>query len=399
MAVKLLGIDFVEKLRSTLLDRRVNEDYFSFSSICHEYENTKICDDKKKIRKIQWKIYQAAYQNWRILVDRAVQMRKQGDRYISCINLTDIGKLLRITEIDKKVLVPENTKIVEISCVDEATQSGEFINESDLKGNLLGTVSDPNANRYILDIAGSGALKYVCSKTECQNTTPEKIGIIEDQRLADLASRLVFWCCERSIIKLTVTYHEGCGAVAVRKEKYPGLKNKSEIQVASDCANLLAQKISEYAEKKSYKLQITTAFICNKQMCKFRPMQMHNALGTIACLDSRVLGKNIDIISHLNFFSVLVYSEFEQGKLLENDYTIDTIESAAKNIALTCSIAFGNHSWGKDHFSISRPYLVHFMTRSSGQEIQVASIIESLKKRLNGSDFEKLEFSIIRTDL
>ena len=352
-----------------------------------------------KTRAVQWRLYKKNYYNCRKNMARAAGSRIQSTDNYQIISLSDLGITLHIPEIKKHLLVKEGTQLVEIACIDEGTQAAEFINETNLKGRKLGTISDPLAERYVLDLAGSGALKYVCKATENKDISVEEIVEIEKQRLEDMASRIATWCQARDIIKLTVTYHDSCGAVALRIKNLPGLSaGKTDLEVAKDCALALAKKIQAQAIKIDYELDVTLAFIGDKQMCKLRPMQMHNALGTIGCMDSRVLGQNFDTLHHLNFFDVLISSDFEEGGI-NTKYKIDTIHSAVKNLCLSVNIAFGDSGWGEAQFSFNRPYMIVLCVTGKEQEVQAAEIIEQMDKATEHAWQEKLEYYIVRTDL
>lgn len=352
-----------------------------------------------KTKATQWRLYKRNYFQCRKNMLLAANNRIQNSELYQAISLSDLGQVMHIDDIKTRLLVPAETYLAEIACIDEGTQAADFINETNLRGKKLGTISDPVANRYILDIAGSGALKYICKATDGKNISIDDLLNIEKIRLEDMASRFANWCQKREIIKLTVTYHASCGAVALRMRSLPELsQGKTDLEIAKECALNLAKKIQTKAIENDYELEVTLAFIGDKQMCKLRPMQMHNALGTIGYLDSRVLGQNFDALHHVNFFNVLIASDFEEGGI-NSDYKIDVIHSAVKNLCLSVNIAFSENGWGSKQFDYNRPYILVLCANGKEQELQASQIIDGVMNSIETSWKEKLEYYLIRTDL
>jgi len=357
---------------------------------------TKTLIDIKNLRNIQWKQYKKPYLQFRSNLN--ISAKEILGQSLKLVNLSSFGRNSKITDIQNIILVPEKTRLAEMSCIDEATQGGDFVDEKNLNGDPLGTISDPNAARYILDIPGSGALNYECNKIDNTELSLEELVQIENERLDKLARRIVNWSQKRNIFKFTVTYHCNCGAVRKRVLSFPQLCNGNELKVAQDCANATARKIRIKALEVGYDLEVTTAFIGDKQMCKLRPLEMHNAIGTIGTLDSRVLANKLDDLAQSNFFDVFVHSEFQYEE--ENPEVIKTIVSeASRNILLTINIATGDNGWGKNHFSKDNPYLIILFASGESQQTEGGLIAEEIKLNLDQKDQEKLDFYIVRTDL
>lgn len=353
----------------------------------------------KSLRAQEWKKYRVEYFVFRHHLENSSILSTQASDKFNLIRLSDLSVKLQVLDLKKQILVPENTYIAEIACIDEATQNGEFINEVDLEGNLLGSVSDPLASRYILDIAGSGAVTYICRENTENQLDIEDILDLEEQKLNDLASRFAHWVQAKSIKKLTVTYHCGCGAVSLRKSNLSEiLKTQSNIDIARNCATRLAKKIEKFSYEINHTLHLTVAYIGNDQICKLRPMQMHNALGTIVCLDSRVVGKAIDKVSSINFFDILAYSDFKVGAI-SSKYQLDVIDSAAQNIYLSMQIAMGEHGWGGQVFTYHNPYLILLFTKDTTQLKEAQLIIKKLEELVGFEMFEKLNCYIVQNDL
>jgi hypothetical protein len=368
-----------------------NSDFF------HPLENTKTYSSKQDTINTQWKIYRNSYQFLSLALDKATDSNNTSSLRI--IKASNFGKQYLVKDIAKKITVSPETYLAEISCVDEATQYGEFVRETDLKGRDLGMVSDPDIERYILDIPGSAALKYICQKAKKPGITLEEMTHIEENRLKDLGYRIASWCQQKDIVKMTVTYHEGCGAVGVRRKNMECFNNtENELEVAHKCAKSLAKAISKASKELDFEMMTTIAFIGNKEMCKLRPMQMHNALGTIGCLDSSVVCKEFDMVTKMNFFDCLVPVEFDKG-LPENEFSIDLIQSGINDLLLTVQIAFGSHGWGGEFFSKDRPYFIILFCKNQEQQDQAVEIIHKIENQIEEASFEKLSFAVIRNDL
>jgi len=353
-------------------------------------------DDINSLRQREWKIYSKAYNQFRVQLNAAASSHTGG---VLFVNLNDLGKAVKWPSFATDLLVKPNTRLAELSCIDEATQSGEFVDERNLNGDLLGTISDPRVERYIIDLPGAGALHYLCEKTNRSNMTKEELVTIENQRLEDLGSRIALWCQQRRVFKMTVTYHCGCGAIQHRIKTFPLLSKSTDVlEVAKECANNTAIHIKLAAKKLDYELQVTTAFIGNEQMCKCRPVEMHNAVGTMGCLDSRVLASRFDQITHCNFFDVFIMNEMRQSNsLFSSDFDYRNI--AVANIKLSIDIVFGKTGWGSDHFSKNQPYLVVLFAKDKVQSDESLAIFDKLKKELNSDTAEKVKYYLVRTDL
>jgi hypothetical protein len=353
----------------------------------------------KSLRSQEWKKYRLEYFVFRHSLENSSILSTQSSDKFNLIRLSDLAKKLKIQKLEDQILVPENTHIAEIACIDEATQSGEFINEVDLNNNPLGSISDPQVSRYILDIAGSGAVTYICRENSENKLDLDELLELEDQKLNDLASRFAHWAQNKSIKKLTVTYHCGCGAVSLRKNNLSQiLESQSNIEIAKNCATRLAKKIENFSKQINHSLHLTVAYIGNDQICKLRPMQMHNALGTIVCLDSRVIGKAVDKISGFNFFDVLAYSDFQEGAI-DSKYKLNIVDSASRNLQLSMQIAMGDHGWGQEIFSYHNPYLILLFTKDDNQVEEAKLIINKLEELVGFKTFEKINCYIIQNQI
>ena len=305
-----------------------------------------------ELRKKQWGTYKSGYKKIHELLLKNAENKKSSFR---TLDLSKLGFVLNISNINDMLLVPEGTRIAEMSCVDEATQTGEFINEENLNGDLLGTISDPSVARYMIDLPGSGALTYECAKIEDKAYNADDLLKIENEKLDKLGRRIVNWCKLRNIFKFTVTYHCGCGAVNRRLKRHPEICSGDEMKTAKQCAVLTAKKIRLKALEIGYDLEVTTAFIGDQQMCKLRPSNMHNAVGTIGCLDSRVLAYKFDNLTGVNFFEVSIFSDLKYEDE-DSEVVNDIVSEAVRNIKLTNHIATGSNGWGSEHFNKQRPY-------------------------------------------
>ncbi|MEI6728355.1 MAG: hypothetical protein WCK98_01805 [bacterium] len=357
-------------------------------------------DKIEDLRKNQWEVYKQNFFNLHLGLNTAALGSRQDDSSkIIKVKFSDLGKAFKVEDIQSLMLVPENTHLAEMSCVDEATQLGEFINETNLNGEPLGTLSDPNAARYVIDFPGSGALTYECLATDQEKLSKEEITKIEDQRLSVMAERVVNWCKTRNIIKFTVTYHCGCGAVNRRLKRNPEICSDGELETAKQCATTTAKKISLKAKEIGYNLEVTTAYIGDAQMCKLRPMNMHNALGTIGALDSRVLASKFDSITGTTFFDVFIYSDFK-FKDEKHEIVEDIIDQAVRSIGLTYQIATGGHGWGPDHFSTpDTKYPVILFSNGDNQEVEAQEVFNKLQEFMEPEEVAKMSFFSVRTDL
>ncbi len=316
---------------------------------------------------------------------------------IHTLNLSNFGHNLGINDIANQILVPTTARIAMMACVDERTQSGEFIDEMNINGDLLGTISDPSIPRYVLDIPGSGALNCECNKLENTILTRDELTNLEDERLVLLAQKIVEWCKTRNIFKFTVTYHEGCGAVSLRMKKYNSLCSGNIMQVAKQCALKTARAISEVAKEQRYHLETTVGFIGDRQMCKIGPMEMHNAVGTLGCLDSRVLAHKFDKVTGLNFFDTFIYSDFKVDQTTAEEVE-EIINDAVRNISITLSIATGEHGWGNDRFTKENPYLVILFANGKQQETEAIRVFQTTIQKYPDEKIDQLAFFLIRTD-
>ena len=367
----------------------------NYKSIFHETENQKNPRSKHLLIKQQWRIYKQSYRFLERAISTAASHHNDNVYFVS---VSRLGSLYLVNDIAKQITVDPNTILAEISCVDEATQGGEFVRETDLEGNYLGSMSDHTIDRYILSIPGSGALKYICPQSAKEGLSLSELIEVERNRLADLGYRISKWCQKKGIVKLTMTYHEACGAVQVRKKNLINLlTDTNQLQMAKQCATNLGFEIQKASVELKSKLNVTLAFIGKNEMFKLRPMQMHNALGTIGCLDSSILCMEIDLITRLNFFDCLVPVEFDEG-LPDHNYSLDAIASGVEDINLTIQIAFGEHGWGASFFNKARPYMVMLFTRSEEQSYQAQDLVRAMKLKLTPEIWEKLAFVIIRSD-
>lgn len=370
---------------------------FNWSDIIAGFNfNKKTESNITSLRNSEWRTYSNAYNQFRVQLNAAGSSHTQG---VLFVNLSDLGKAVNWSNFSQDLLVKPNTRLAELSCIDEATQNGEFVDERNLNGDLLGTISDPRVERYIIDLPGGGGLNYLCKKTDNKNLTTEELIDIEKQRMEDLGSRIAIWCRQKQIFKMTVTYHCGCGAINYRMKAFPMLCSSDDsLEVAKKCALNTAESIKNQARLMYYELDVTTAFIGDEQMCKARPSGMHNAIGTMGCLDSRVLASRFDQITHCNFFDVFVMDELNESKsAYQSDF--NSRVSAVANIKLSIDIIFGQHGWGKDHFSKNQPYLVILFAKDKSQADESLSIFDLLKTKLTTEENEIVKFYLIRTDL
>lgn len=357
-------------------------------------------DKIEVLRKKEWDLHKKDFHKLHLGLNTAATGSIQDDSSKTIkIKLSDLGNAFKISNVRDILLVPENTYIAEMSCVDEATQLGEFINEKNLDGRLLGTLSDPNAARYVIDFPGSGALTYECLNTDEKKLSKEEIIKIEDQRLTQMAERLVNWCKIREIIKFTVTYHCGCGAVNRRLKRNPEICSQNELETAEKCALETAKKIYAQAKKIGYPLEVTTAYIGDNQMCKLRPMNMHNAVGTIGALDSRILASKLDQVTGVSFFDVFIYSDFRY-ETEKHEIVEDIIDQAVRSIGLTYQIATGGHGWGSDHFSTpDTKYPIILFSNGESQEFEAQEVFNKLQEFMEPEEIAKMSFFSVRTDL
>jgi hypothetical protein len=346
-----------------------------------------------RIRIQQWNHYQKSYKKFLGVLSTSVVNSHEG---VNIVNLSAIGQKLQIDNIQDKIFVPAQTKIAQMCCVDEATQTGDFIEEENLQGDRLGTISDPNIPRYLIDVPGSGALLYECEN--CEKRDAESLMEAENRRMAEMSDCIVKWCKRNGIIKFTVTYHAGCGAVHKRYAESPEICHGSELDVARSLAKKTAEQIHLKSLEYNYPIEITTAFIGNTQMSKLRPPELHNALGTAACLDSRVSVFKLDSITGTNFFDVSVFND-----LLEKSDTDTTakhfLDNAIHDIELTIGIAIGNHGWNNEHFDTKNPYPVMLFAGNDSHQQDAQEIFSKLESKLPKDISEKLGFYLIRTDL
>ena len=367
----------------------------NYETIFHKGENAKKHQHKHLLIKQQWRIYKQSYRFLQRAIDLSASHHNDNTYFVP---VSKLGSLYLVNDIARQITVDPDTILAEISCVDEATQGGEFVKETDLAGHYLGSVSDHTVDRYILSIPGSGALKYICPQSCKANISLSELIEVERNRLADLGYRIARWCQKKSIVKLTMTYHEGCGAVQVRKKNLINLlTDTNQLQMAKQCATNLGQSIQKASKELNSKLNVTLAFIGQNEMFKLRPMQMHNALGTIGCLDSSILCMEIDLITKLNFFDCLVPVEFDEG-LPEHNYSLDSISSGVEDISLTIQIAFGEHGWGASFFNKARPYMVMLFCKNAEQSKEAQELIKVMEVKLTGEIWEKLAFVVIRSD-
>lgn len=384
---------------------QIFKNHFNFSDVFNSLIGAKILTPKlmsneeeykdiKQLRKKQWGTYKAGYKKIHEILLKNSENKKSSFR---TLNLSKLGFILNISNINDMLLVPEGTIIAEMSCVDEATQTGEFIGEENLNGDLLGTVSDPSVARYMIDLPGSGALTYECTDIEGKACNTDDLLKIENERLDKLCRRIVNWCKLRNIFKFTVTYHYGCGAVNRRLKRHPEICSGDEIKTAKQCAVLTAKKIRLKALEIGYDLEVTTAFIGNQQMCKLRPSNMHNAVGTIGCLDSRVLAYKFDKITSVNFFEVSIFSDLKYENE-DSEAVNDIVSEAVRNIKLTNHIATGSNGWGSEHFNKQRPYLIILFAFGDDQVEEAELVFKKLSENIEKEEVDKLEFYLIRTD-
>ncbi len=341
------------------------------------------------IRKNQWKIYKDYYKKLINDLDnfsyQKVKVNTEYDLEVKLVSLDELGRKLKVSEIKKEILVPEDTFIAEMCCIDEGAQTGEFIDEETIGGIKLGTICNPKIPRYIIDLPGSGALALDYNKEEC-NCETEKV------ELQKIAGYIADWCKNNKIIKFTVTYHQGCGAIQKRINDHPELCSGDELEVAKSCAKQMAATIESKALEIKYPLEVTVAYISSKQMNAIRPIEMHNAIGTAVCLDPSVKIYNFDQISHANFFDIFGFcneDETVQEKL--NEATV-------KNVELSIAIASGKHGWGTTHFEKNSYPIIIFAANTNHQQNAI-EIFKKLTDRDLPINPESLELYVIRTDL
>jgi hypothetical protein len=301
--------------------------------------------------------------------------------------------------------IDPNTQEVQISCIDEGTQFEDLAFELDLDGNpQFSEENDKFKSKYILDIAGSGAYNYSCPSFKKGISLKEAI-LFEKYRMEDLALRIFNWCYSKNIQKIVVTFHKNCGAVSLRCRSFPGLINSEDFILIESkrCAESLAKSIEAYNQKENYHLKVTIGLINEKQICRVRPLSMHNGLGTLCILDSRFSGKKLDFLLGVNFFNVLSLSDFDEGiesGLEENpeqniDFSINIIEHSVRNISLSLNIAFGDHGWGEEFFHEEKPFLLFFAIRDEFQEFQTNEIISKIKEKYSD---KAISYNLIKVD-
>jgi hypothetical protein len=390
------------KIRTNVLEKN----RFAFQDFFQKLwtrETVQLPTNTNDIRDDEWKKYKQPYRKILTALNTV-----STDSFTTCnigttqielksLNLSHLGHNLGVKNFSDKILVPLDCKIAMMCCVDERTQTGEFVDEMSLNGRAMGTISDPNVPRYVLDIPGSAALYCECEKTEKNKLGLDELEKIEEERLTKLAKKIVGWCKIRSIFKFTVTYHAHCGAVELRMRKFAELCSGNSIQVAKHCAWKTAQKIKSIAESENYEMEVTVAFIGDKQMCKIGPMEMHNAVGTLGCIDNRVLAHKFDTITGLNFFDTFIYSDTNHDKEILAD-TENIIRDAIRNINITLALATGDHGWGKEQFSASNPYLVLLFVNGEDQAIEAGEIFTATVAAHTAQELERIAFYLIHTD-
>lgn len=388
------------KIDTDFFDRNLL-DKTDLHKIKHFDINSKCVQDVKQIRDIQWDIYQDDYFKLVKIIESKKQSisRFQSKCDFPVLTATDLAFSYNLDYNDLDLMTKEDTNIAIISCIDEATQEGRFTNEIDLDGNKMDpylSVEFAKKDKYVLDIPGSGALNYMCplyTGESCQ----KDILSMEKTRGEDLANRISMWCKSRGIVKLVVTYHEGCGAVSVRCNNFPFANKMTEIEEAKKCAMTLGKNIQTRCQVNDHEIEITVGFIGSSQICDLRPMKMHNGMGTIGMLDSRFLGGKMDNLTKINFFDVLIGSDFTEGEI-KSKFTTCPNDNSVKNLSISTTIAMGTHGWGWDFFSKSRPFLMLMMARGGGQELEAQEIGKLFSKKYPETA-NKIEYCIIRTDL
>jgi hypothetical protein len=347
----------------------------------------------EKIRIQQWNQYQKSYKKFASALTTSV---KESKGKIHTIDLSTLGQVLGVDKIQDKIFVPQQTKLAMMCCIDEGTQSGDFVQEENLDGHLLGTISDPNIPRYLIDMPGSGALLFETDSTK--DCTKSQLIEKEEQKMDEIAECIVKWCQKNEIIKFTVTYHAGCGAVHKRFDHNPDICSGKELDFAKKIAKKTAIHIHDKAIERKYPLEVTLAFIGDTQMSKTRPPELHNALGTAACLDSRVSVCKLDTIIGTNFFEVSIFNEMVEDADFDPT-SRDFLANAIHDIDLTVQIATGPHGWNNEHFDEHSPYPVMLFAGSQKQGVEAEKIFNVLGNVFPQSTSQKLGFYIIRTDL
>jgi hypothetical protein len=332
---------------------------------------------------------------WSIFKENYHKLKLQLDKFPD--------KKLSLKDLNITITSPENAKILEIACVDEAVQDGEYSDEQYLDGELVineHKIDGTSESKYILNIPGSGALKYLCNKCRKPGLTLQELGAIELGRLEDLAMRITNWCMAKKINKTVITYHEECGAVSLRRnsmQDFSDFTNTAAIIMAKDCAVRLARQIKSKSVLIGYRLRVTTAYIGKSSITKNRPPFMHNGLGALGCLDTNILCKEVDKATGLYFYDSLVPVEFTEG-VKNSEYSIDLINSGISDLTLIVKIAFGQHGWGKDFFSKERPFFIMLFCNSQEQEDHAKDLYKKIIEKFEEISTEKLAFYFIRTD-
>jgi hypothetical protein len=341
-------------------------------------------DEIEYTRIAQWNIFQDNYKKLKIILDNYP------------------NKTISLKDISKKLHRIEKAKILEIACVDEAVQDGVYSDEQDIYGDwIIETVATNENEKYILNIPGSGALKYLCNKCRKPGLTLQELGEIEKGRLQDLAARIANWAISKEVNKIIVTYHEECGAVRMRRtsmQDFSDFSDTAEIIMAKDCAVRLARQIQKYLNKIDSEILITTAYIGKKEITKNRPVFMHNGLGALGCLDTGILCKDIDTVTGLNFYDSLIPVEFTEG-VKDSEFSIDLINSGISDITLIVKIAFGAHGWGKEFFNKSRPFFILLFCKNQEQEDSAREFKTIITNKFEEISTEKLDFFFVRTDI
>lgn len=340
--------------------------------------------DVSILRQTQWDLFVKPYESLLTKINHLAN--ENNENKLEIISLESLAKEYGVQQIYEKISVDEKTFVAEMCCVDEGIQEGVYSQEEDLFGHRLGTLADPQSSKYMIDLPGSGALKINCPELKNCKNCAEDILALEDSRLDDLAKKTVVWCQKKEIVKFTVTYHCGCGAISIRMKNFPEICCEDELTEAKNCALKLAKKIDLQAKTVGYDLNVTTALIGDDQMTKIRPMSMHNAIGTIVNLDDSILPNKVDDFLGLNFFDVYVNADFES----KNDEYKESVSEAADDIVLTYKIATGSHGWGESQFDSDNPYLVLFFAKSKDQIEQAKAVASAIDNRIEGSQSLKM---------
>lgn len=345
----------------------------------------------ENFRQEQWALYVKSYKN---IFEKLNFTANQTVETLTASKLVE--SFLNIKNYKNFIQVNSEAQTAIISCIDEATQSGELDFVLDLEDNLV-----PHSNQkdvYVLDIAGSGACNYRCKNFTNKITLDEALEI-DEKRLNELALRIFNWCYKKNVNEVIVSFHKNCGAVNFRCKNFPGLISNSDyiLLESKKCATKLAKKIASN-NNSSFSLEVKIGMITEQSMCKIRPKEMHNALGVSCNLDSNISSYKIDLLTGINFFDVLALSDFELANSYSTDKddqtAIETIDYSVRSLKLAINLAFSSHGWGhEEYLNKDNPFLVFFMARDEYQQFQAKQIIESLKDYNNTS----LKFVIVDT--